>query len=408
MAILSYKVRFLTPGFLGDAKQDGRWRTPPFKALLRQWWRVVWAADHGFSGSVEAMRYEEGRLFGNAWLKSGEGANAKTCFNKSLVRLRLDRWDEGRETKASWGKKELNPAEKILHPERGQQIGPMLYLGYGPLTTEKTTVPGQSYSVYPTLLKGNAAIQAGECAELSLAVLEDHPNPELAEVLKTNRPRLQRALWLMDRYGTVGGRSRNGWGSFVLEPVGANSQLVGATPLLDWDKALEQDWPHCIGKDGKGPLIWRTVGSYEDWKQLMRDMAIVKLGLRTQFVFTPGSKGKPEDRHWLSYPVTNHKVDAWGEKLRLPNSLRFKVRPAPGDSKKLVGVIFHVPCQPPPRFGPNEGDLKRVWRQVHELLDELCRDAKGGGRQYMCIKDAARRVKLKPMLDSVQLVRVKE
>jgi hypothetical protein len=79
-----------------------------------------------------------------------------------------------------------------------------------------------------------------------------------------------------------------------------------------------------------------------------------------------------------------------------------------GDSKKLVGVIFHVPCQPPPRFGPNEGDLKRVWRQVHELLDELCRDAKGGGRQYLCIRDAARRVKLKPMLDSVQLVRVKE
>jgi len=139
----------------------------------------------------------------------------------------------------------------------------------------------------------------------------------------------------------------------------------------------------------------------------MRDMAIVKLGLRTQFVFTPGSKGKPEDRHWLSYPVTNHN-DAWGDKLRLPNSLRFKVRRAAGDPTKLVGVIFHVPCQPPPRFEPNLDVIKRVWRQVYQLLDELCLETKGGGRKYRSITDAERKGKLKPMLDSVQLVRVKE
>ena len=36
----SYTVRFTTPAFLGDAEQNGAWRTPPFKALLRQWWRV--------------------------------------------------------------------------------------------------------------------------------------------------------------------------------------------------------------------------------------------------------------------------------------------------------------------------------------------------------------------------------
>ncbi|MGN2392624.1 hypothetical protein [Pelomicrobium sp. G1] len=28
-----YTVRFLTPAFLGDAKQNGRWRTPPFKGV---------------------------------------------------------------------------------------------------------------------------------------------------------------------------------------------------------------------------------------------------------------------------------------------------------------------------------------------------------------------------------------
>jgi len=42
---LDLTVRFLTPAFLGDAEQNGRWRTPPFKALLRQWWRMAYAAN---------------------------------------------------------------------------------------------------------------------------------------------------------------------------------------------------------------------------------------------------------------------------------------------------------------------------------------------------------------------------
>lgn len=45
MQELTYKVTFTTPAFLGNAEQSAQWRTPPFKALLRQWWRVVYAAD---------------------------------------------------------------------------------------------------------------------------------------------------------------------------------------------------------------------------------------------------------------------------------------------------------------------------------------------------------------------------
>jgi len=35
MTTRKYQVRFVTPAFLGDFEQAGRWRTPPFKALLR-------------------------------------------------------------------------------------------------------------------------------------------------------------------------------------------------------------------------------------------------------------------------------------------------------------------------------------------------------------------------------------
>jgi CRISPR-associated protein Cmr1 len=53
MTQLRYRLTFLTPAFLGNAEQSAQWRTPPIKALLRQWWRVVYAGDHpqGMSGA---------------------------------------------------------------------------------------------------------------------------------------------------------------------------------------------------------------------------------------------------------------------------------------------------------------------------------------------------------------------
>ncbi len=35
MKKLEYTVLFNTPAFLGDAEQNGRWRTPPFNRVLK-------------------------------------------------------------------------------------------------------------------------------------------------------------------------------------------------------------------------------------------------------------------------------------------------------------------------------------------------------------------------------------
>lgn len=350
MKKFEYLVRFTTPAFLGNAEQNAQWRTPPIKALLRQWWRVAWAADNGLpngDAAVERMRREEGLLFGHAWLENDtferDGRQVKTAARKSLLRLRLDRWSEGKQT--SW-----QALPRVKHPEVKFDIGSDLYLGYGPLTLPKG---GKALT-----LKANAAIQAGESATFSLAVPEEHA------------PRIERALWLMNRYGTLGGRSRNGWGSFVLEPAGDTPALptvLDATLLRPWRDALKLDWPHAIGVDEQGPLAWQTE-PFDDWKATMRRLAEIKIGLRTQFKFTSGKHAPaPEDRHWLSYPVTNHSVAPWGGNARLPNSLRFKVRALP--DSKLIGVIFHVPCLPPPSFNPNRTAIERVWQQVHAFLD---------------------------------------
>ncbi len=330
MKILRYRLTFLTPSFLGDAEQNGRWRTPPFKAQLRQWWRVAYAAEKKFTVDVQAMRREEGLLFGNAWLDND--------FCKSLVRLRMERWHKG--TLTNW-----SADQTVRHPERPQPVGAQLYLGYGPLIFRQGTK-----------LKTNAAIQAGETAALAVAFPDEHAK------------RLECALSLMHRFGAVGGRSRNGWGSYVLEPAESTSALSGPVPLRNWKECLQVDWPHAIGQDDKGPLIWQTA-PHADWKALMKTLAIIKIGMRTQFRF-PNARPPHQNierRHWLSYPITTHATRAWDRGARLPNQLRFKARNTADG--QLVGVIFHMPHLPPAAFDPQRQAIEQVWSEVHGFLD---------------------------------------
>lgn len=335
-----YQLRFQTPAFLGNASQQAQWRTPPIKALLRQWWRVAVAQQVHFN--ADRLRECEHDLFGVA----ADGGDS----HQSRVRLRLSHWDEGKF-------KDWPRHGTVQHPEVAAPVGSDLYLGFGPLVYDRDK--------RSTALKANAAIQAGDSATLSLAVPDQH-----AGAMGT-------ALALMNLYGTLGGRSRNGWGSFSLTPADEHTPVLpnplqGAL-LQPWQDALRQDWPHAIGSDSQGPLIWQT-RPFADWPQLMQELARLKVGLRTQQAFQfpqAHPDGQIHDRHWLSYPVTTHKVWAWDKNnARLPNSLRFKVRPAPGDAQKVIGVVFHVPCQPPPAFQPEPQSLRRVWQQVHAFLDD--------------------------------------
>lgn len=336
MKTAHYTIQFHTPAFLGNAEQSGQWRTPPFKAQLRQWWRVAYAASLGFAPDVARMREEEGRLFGHAWLENDRDEQGdNVAARKSQVRIRLGQWNGGR-LKTWEGGDSTVPHANVPKP-----IGSQLYMGFGPLVSKGGTA-----------LKANAAIQAGEENTFSIAYPAEHA------------PLIEQALALMSQFGTVGGRSRNGWGSYSLHDIDNLSSL----PPRPWLAALNLDWPHAIGSDDiKGALIWQST-PFADWKALMKALALIKIGLRTQFIFTTGKNApRTESRHWLSYPVTNHSVSDWGNNARLPNSLRFKVRPTADG--KLVGVIFHMPCLPPPAFKPQREAIKAVWHDVHAFLD---------------------------------------
>ena len=343
MKTAHYTIQFHTPAFLGNAEQSGQWRTPAFKAQLRQWWRVAYAASLGFMPDVARMREEEGRLFGHAWLENDRNDQGdKVAARKSQVRIRLGEWRPGK--LKSWDGLEQEKIDHLEAEKSGRKVGPHAYLGYGPLDGRG----GTKFSE-----KVNAAIQDGEENTFSIA----YPAEDV--------PLIEQALALMSQFGTVGGRSRNGWGSYSL--LGIND--MPSLALRPWQEALKLDWPHAIGSDDiKGALIWQST-PFADWKALMKALAVIKIGLRTQFIFTTGKNApRTENRHWLSYPVTNHSVSDWGNNARLPNSLRFKVRPTADG--KLVGVIFHMPCLPPPAFKPQREAINAVWEQVHAFLDK--------------------------------------
>lgn len=329
--IKKVSIHFLLPAFLGNAEQVGQWRTPPFKHVLREWWRVAYAKHNDFNVTVEEMRNQEARLFGSA---GGEGG-------RSLVRLRLSRWDKGK--MHQW-----EEHRTVNHPEVRKPVGAHLYLGFGPLTYDRRNKG--------TKLKESFAIEAHEKAEFRLAV------PSGDSTL------INHAIDWMGRFGAMGSRSRNGWGSFeFLDEAGKPFLADADLPLRDWQDCLSLEWAHAIGQDQKGALIWRT-NSFDDWKKLMQELAKIKIALRTHFPFSSGNNaGSPENRHWLSYPVTNHKVKSWGD-TRLPNSLRFKAR-RDAQREKLFAVIFHMPCKPPASLRPDNAALTEVWRSVHRFLD---------------------------------------
>ena len=370
MRELTYQVSFNTPAFLGNAEQQAQWRTPPFKALLRQWWRVVKAPQLDRPFNVDELRTAENFLFGAA---SDDGPAQS---HRSLVRLRLTKdggggigWEDGALKQWPVG------GGTVTHPEVKFPVGSDLYLGFGPIEYDKTSKSAKLGESKSNGLK-RTAIDDKAKATLRLMFPAVH-DTELSAAL-------QLAAW----FGTLGSRSRNGWGALHMQANGESP--IAPIPLTrsgierlavtrSLNSCLREDWPHAIGQDRAGPLVWRTRIS-GDWRQVMRELARIKIAFRTQPALS--LDGVPEGtfakRHLLAYPVTHHPVTGseWGGQGRLANQIRFKLL---REGNQLFGVIVHLPCRlpaamaaalpPQVRSGIDTLQLQ-VWQDVHAMLDQ--------------------------------------
>ena len=121
--------------------------------------------------------------------------------------------------------------------------------------------------------------------------------------------------------------------------------------------------------DGQGLLIWKTAPQ-ANWREAMRELARVKIAFRTHFIFDGGQPHREfQPRHLLSYPVTNHRLAAWGNDARNASQLRFKVI---GEGDRCRGLAFHLPCALPLPLsqGPTGKQQADIWRAVHTVLDQ--------------------------------------
>ena len=184
MTEIELKISFNTPAFLGNAVQQGQWRTPPFKFLFRQWWRVVKASN---GCNINQIRNDEKDLFGVAVDKD---------IKQSKIKFKLENWRLGKCN-------ESIEVGDVKHPEvKRPKISASLYLGFGAITMSGNTLNTKSY------------IRPASSEQNSLRI--GFPDKYKNEILET--------IQLIQWFGTVGSRSRNGWGSVSIDETKINGE----------------------------------------------------------------------------------------------------------------------------------------------------------------------------------------
>lgn len=349
------RVTLNTPAFLGNYEQAGQWRTPPLKALLRHWWRIGQARHYGFD-HVQ-LRQEEGRLFGHAWL---EDRGRSRWASRSQVRLRLKHWQTG--GLDEWAKGVTFKQVQTTVDGKGR-VSADLYAGFGAILP-------------PSRKEGRNAIAFREPA-----IDRGHSNELLIDFPEWAGRSIEDTLRLIHWFGAVGSRSRNGWGSLALISEDFQVSPYPSVQELDpWCRDLEQGlrecWPHSIGRDQSGPLVWYSTESLP-WTEAINEVARLKVGVRRvakQF----GRAGDAGGIHFLGYPAGGDwALKAWDASARMASPLRFKIG---ADDTGCWITICHTPYGlPKPMLEAQQlsaaqkrfflEQAPEVWAAIHRYLD---------------------------------------
>lgn len=317
-----YTLRFVSPAFLGNAEQSAQWRTPPIKALLRQWWRVVYVADKQFKVNIPAMRREEGLLFGHAWLEDDRNESGeKVAARKSEIRLRLN----ATEQQAAWAV--------------GSQQG------VAPLNPGLDT----SYAWFGLIRRGNGLPdRSGIKAESSEAIRQ----LSLAFPGKL-QPQMEKVMSLIHAFGLLGSRSRGGWGALHVDGMNSLQPDALRRYARDITDCLKDDWAMSLAQDEKGLCIWESKTKFDSWDKAMKFIAVERKQVRTAL------KGGKDLRPALGFASPG----------RMPSPLRWKVMAAqPGELTVRAFALPHrIPDEGKKRLALH--DLQSAWRTVTSTLD---------------------------------------
>lgn len=285
---LRFDVEFITPTFLGGADGNAEIRTAPFKSLIRRWWRIT-----NGNLSPEELWQKESELFGST------EKNPKTgkTFGKSKVILSIV--DSSR---VQYSSSQFDIEE--AHKEKNTvDVG--LYLGYGAVTNKGI----RNY------------IKPGSRCGFEMKV----PSKYVKELEKT--------LFYINLFGTIGSKSKNGFGSIS---IAYKFNPQECWPLCqDINKVLNngKNYPNAIVKDTNGILCWAT-NDYDSWEDAIKKLCDVYLEVGS---WIKEEGGKSKWRNLFGYAEANK---------RLPSQVILKIAKKKLPEKNVCyyyGIIIHLP-----------------------------------------------------------------
>lgn len=221
--VLRFTVEFVTPCFLGGPDGNAEIRTAPFKNALRYWWRVL----YGFKYKDNILE-KESEIFG-----STEEAS-KIRISLSPINITTEKRGFPNGTRIS-----------VQHAGKEMKINILDYLAYG----KYEYVKGSGNTYISTYIKPGCKLQV---------------SIEYSKLPKEQAAEFEDAVLAFTRYGGIGSRSRNGFGSLKAEGLNlqwSKNVIIGSKQVFP---ILSEDSKLYVGKD-----------TYDNWEDALSEAGIL-------------------------------------------------------------------------------------------------------------------------------------
>lgn len=328
MPDLQAEFEVVTPLFAGGAAptEATEVRIASLKGALRFWWRALALAERG--GGLEAVRRDEGRLFGSTSTGAGQ----------ARVAFRLSNHERYAELKP--------PA--VLRDGAGSVVGPgARYLGFGLVevfgSRRSGTEAGQL--IRPCALPGLRFTVNFYCQD------------------KTPDPALVNAVKLLGLLGGMGSRVRRGYGSLCLR------RLRGK---VDWEAPAD--------RAAYARELGAVLGSAASWKNPAPEYSAFSSATRVRLL--GGGRDAMTTLDWVGRQMQRYR--AWGFRGEVngePSERRFEDDHDWSKDESLWGerhprrIVFGLPHNygKAPRVQPERHDRRGspLFLHIHPLQDEF-------------------------------------
>ncbi len=278
----SFNCRTITPMFSGDALQDPEIRPTEIKAAMRFWWRAMNA-----NMSLASLKVEEVKIFGGSYLDSDKKEKSlRSSFNLSVN-------SQLKPVKNDFNNYPYNDSRRVFN---------MLY-----------------YLCYGRRDFRNGFVKYYIPAETDFEITIDYKNDQQLELIKE-------LLWLTGTISGVGGKSRNGFGKFLIEELDVSNYqdriqaLSMGKPKGDYTSFSNEvlvyqtkehfsTWSDALAKIGEAYIYSRLTITNDKYSGEKRKLIGFPLRIRNQYGRNEDKIIKGIERHTKNYFLTVIKVN---------------------------------------------------------------------------------------------------